>query len=254
MATVTLTVMAPATLADWNPGDPYKMLFPQLPDLSSNGVDVDASQNWLADDFQCIQNGPITDIHVWGSWKDDTIADPGHVVFNLAIYSDLPAPYPHGYSQPAMLLWSRYVDMGQFTVRTWATGLAESYWDPVTGLVSPDTACYQYNFAIPSSEAFVQTKDTVYWLALMAVPLEGYTQFGWKNSMVHFADDGVFWNSSFGDWVDLHYPIGHPLNPESVDLAFVITPEPATLSLLAMLALSLSKRGGLAVLKRKRKP
>ena len=33
-------------------------------------------------------------------------------------------------------------------------------------------------------------------------------------------------------WHDMHYPEGHPLYPESINLAFAITPEPSTLVML----------------------
>ncbi len=61
----------------------------------------------------------------------------------------------------------------------------------------------------------------------------------------HFMDDAVF--SPGGNpntiWQDLYYPNSSP--PESLDLAFVITPEPTSIILLAL--------GSVAALRRKRK-
>ena len=90
MVGVSVFLLVPAQ-ADWNPGDPAKYV--QLPDLSTSqpgaitGMDVNATwQNTstvvppvpvypfvkvLADDFPCTMTGPITDIHIWGSWLND---------------------------------------------------------------------------------------------------------------------------------------------------------------------------------------
>ena len=236
---------ASAAQASRVPGGLCKMHAPQLPDLSANGVDVDMSQNWLADDFRCTSTGPVTDVHLWCSWKNDAIADPSHVVFYLKLYSDLAATdplNPYGYSMPLAECWSGTFDSDAFTSCLRQDGLTETFWDPILGTTSPDTECYQYNITVPELSAFNQTEGTTYWLAVMAVPLEGYTQIGWKSSPDHFQDDGVYWDATFGRWIDLHYPSGHPLNPQSVDLAFVITPEPATLSLLALGGLLLIRR------------
>ncbi len=55
------------------------------------GPDVkDSRQNIvLADDFRCTSTGPITDIHLWGSWLNDA---KGVVTnFWIGIYNDVPA-------------------------------------------------------------------------------------------------------------------------------------------------------------------
>ena len=76
----TLTVLAVLMLAtapvvaDWDPGDGHKMRFPQLPDLNPTGLDANATdlhQLALADDWKCSQTGPVSDIHIWGSFKND---------------------------------------------------------------------------------------------------------------------------------------------------------------------------------------
>jgi len=59
----------------------------------SAGVDVDMSQLFLADDFECTASEPINDIHVWASFRDDMLPEdgPGSLTFEISIYSDIPA-------------------------------------------------------------------------------------------------------------------------------------------------------------------
>jgi hypothetical protein len=69
---VCIAAFVVPALADWQPGDPYKMHFPQLPD--ENGWDVKADAGLcLADDWLCTHNGPVDEIHFWGSWKGDNV-------------------------------------------------------------------------------------------------------------------------------------------------------------------------------------
>src|ERR1017187_3039010 len=54
------------------------------------GLDVKDSRDniFLAYDFPCNTPGPITDIHLWGSWLSDI---PGTITnFCIGIYNDVP--------------------------------------------------------------------------------------------------------------------------------------------------------------------
>ncbi|MCP4902422.1 MAG: PEP-CTERM sorting domain-containing protein, partial [bacterium] len=64
---------------------------------------------------------------------------------------------------------------------------------------------------------------------------------GWKTSQDHWNDNAV-WEVSNGVYAPLSDPLAQP--PTPLDMAFVITPEPTTLGLLAL--------GGLVVLKRRK--
>ena len=83
-----------ADYCDWQRGDPHKMHWPQLPDLSANGMDIDAMQTILADDFTCTATGPITGIHVWGSFADDIVPQdgPDSLSLKLSIYENNTIP------------------------------------------------------------------------------------------------------------------------------------------------------------------
>ena len=82
-----LLILAVPAWADWDPSQPFKWV--QFPDLSATGIDVNASNEFiLADDFECTQPGPLTDIHLWGSWLYDHLPfdeDPLGVRFILSI-------------------------------------------------------------------------------------------------------------------------------------------------------------------------
>jgi hypothetical protein len=246
---------APVAKADWNPGDPYKMHYPQLPDLSPTGLDVLATYGGyyfntasgayiqlgnkiLADDFLCTQSGPITDIHIWGSWLYDA-HDP-NAVFQLSIHSDIPAGSAGvPYSQPGPKLWS--LNLAPSQERIYAAA-PEHFYDPNTSaILGPDNQVWQYNFIIPPAVAFPQQQGTIYWLDVQYIPTAAFTTnlFGWKTSLNHWNDDAVFGDNLTPGadppfWRELIYPSGFP-QQGSMDLAFVITiPEPSTYALVGL--------------------
>ena len=228
--------LAPPALADWDPGMPAKWV--QMPDLDLSGVDVNASvvpgDFVLADDFLCTQSGPITGIHIWGSWYNDFLPqqDPMAVSFQLAIYADIPASEsPTGFSMPGPPLWSIDIQPGEFQARPFAQDIAEGWMDPPDFYQPPpaDTVCWQYNFVFDESMAFFQEgtpeEPMVYWLGVKAFPMED-SQFGWKTSLDHWNDDATWCfgpNPAPGPWEELVYPPGHELMGYSMDLAFVLT-------------------------------
>ncbi len=234
-ALVVFTVLAFAVtaLADWDPTEPAKWV--QFPDLDITGIDVNATApHILADDFLCRQEGPITEIHIWGSWLDDHIPFyewPEGVMFTLSLHSDIPDSLsPTGYSMPGEPLWVKRFLPGEFTAQVWASDIDEGWMNPPEEYWFPaDHVCWQYNFQIDESEAFWQegTPDhpVVYWLDVQAEPEDPGAFFGWKTSLDHWNDDAVWGQGMepyFGPWWELTYSPDHPFYPESIDLAFVI--------------------------------
>ncbi len=291
-AFVVVFSVGSTALADWDPGDDHKMHFPQLPDISSNGMDVlatwglgDAANQFgkiVADDWRCSESGPVSDIHIWGSWLNDMLpqgtdgtASADNVRFKLSIHENIPAgvdtemPWSH----PGLELWQSVFEVGdpQVTSRLYATlpvGEEEMFYDPnLDAIIGFDREVYQYNFVLTEDAAdplFHQVEGEIYWLDVQADPVEPIVAssepalFGWKTSDFnqyptpwtgnHYEDDAVFGdNIEFGGppviWVDMHYPFGHEFEGHSFDQAFVITPEPSTLVLAGLALVALAGHG-----------
>jgi len=297
LLTIGVLLLGSVALGDWDPdsADPreatnHKMHWPQMPDLTPDGMDVKTGTvygvllEWptikvLADDFECTVEGKIRDIHIWGSWKHDEfplvddgggggdvlntpIPDPGAMTFHLKIWSDFPDTDDDGpeYSHPDQLLWEKDFFPGEFAVRQYGDEGDEDWFNPNTQEWLDDNhlLAFQYNFVIDENEAFMQegTVDDpiVYWLSVDVMPFADpidELEFGWKTSQDHWNDDAVYadwiWDEVgeewlHGPWREMRYPIGHDFETESIDLAFVITPEPTTMALLAMGSVALIRR------------
>lgn len=233
----------------------------QPPDLTPTGIDVNATYpNILADDFLCQGTGPITDIHIWGSWLNNLLPinsagspDPAAVSFKLSIHTDIPTSPAVGYSMPGTEIWTSIFAPGTFTVAPPAQ-TDEQFMDPPSTIVGADTAAYEYNF-VPA-QPFVQQRGTIYWLDVQALPNQipgaAPATFGWKTSTDHWNDDAVYGSTdltvpfpgSATNWVDLVYPASSQYAGKSIDLAFDLTtlPEPGMAVVLLPSALMLHRR------------
>ena len=273
---VSIFLAAPA-VADWDVGGPYKMRWPQLPDLEY-GLDVldgpradpdlptGMYEKFLADDWECTQSGPVTEIHFWSSYLHDQ--RPAGIIpqFNLAIYEDIPEG-PNGYSIPGPVLWSVYLT--PTVEREYATAFEEFYDPNLDAIIGFDQTVWQYNFVIDPElmDPFYQEQGKVYWLGVshsadvnddgmvnlidVSLIAAGNWAYGWKTSADHHRDTAVWTDvDSMGGTGEVvgHGPWHELIDPrlgEPIDLAFVIVPEPATLSLIAL--------GGMALLARRRR-
>jgi len=162
----------------------------------------------LADDWQCKDNRPVTDIHWWGSffsysdlglpvkcWTQPYI--PAHLLpkgFHIGIWTDIPAGADQPFSHPGRLVWENYC-----TSYVW--NFAGYDYDPRVDV--PDhrerEACFQFAQFLSQNEWFRQAPDptgegTVYWLSIAAfydptVNLDYL--WGWKTRPHFFNDDAV---------------------------------------------------------------
>jgi hypothetical protein len=242
LAVAALLLSSGTVLADWDPiyssdGTTiinHKMHYPQMPDPF--GWDVNASYpKVLADDWRCSETGPVSDIHFWGSWRFDQPIPIESI--NLSIHSDVPAVPgdPNSYSHPGELLWERKLLPGEWQERIWGTG-DQGWYDPNTGeAVRPDHfITWQYN-VVDIPDPFIQELGQIYWLdvSVVAGPAGTEPRWGWKTSLDHFNDDATWTDYDLvppQPWQELR----DPLTGESLDLAFVITPEPTSALLFAL--------------------
>ncbi len=196
----------------------------QLPNLMG-GSDVWDNGPWmLADDFICTNSGPITDIHLWGSWLNDL--PNTNLLFYLAIYDDVPANPPNP-SHPGNLQWQETFYPGQYVQAYWSPA-GESFLDPgPPAVMGFDSNAWYYCFY--PTNAFVQQSSNaqpkIYWLMVYAQPLGTNTQpYGWKTTTSVLFDTSVHapWPgmvpTNYSGWVPTTSPTGLPL-----DLAFKIT-------------------------------
>jgi hypothetical protein len=200
----------------------------QIPDTTPDGIDIrvdtsDGIPRVLADDFLCSSVERITDVHLWGSWRDDRKGRIRRV--HLSFHSDDPVG-PGGsderniYSKPDELLWEKDFFEGEFSEKLFVQleEKGEYWWDPFRGVVIPDgdKQIWQVDIDIKPEEAFVQkgTEDRpiVYWIDVQVDTDEG--EFGWKTRRWpnHYNDDAVFGEDNY-NWKELRYPAGHAHAP-----------------------------------------
>ena len=249
-----------AARADWYETDNAKWV--QLPDLAyPTSLDVyDTHSAMLADDFLCTSIEPIASIHIWGSWQGDNLPglweegplapeffpDPSLVNFRLSIHADIPEDPHTEFSIPGEKLWEEFFDPGEFTVRLSDEAL-QGWYNPNTGdyIAQDHGGVWQYNFypQEPFEQLGTVDESIVYWLSVDA-KVQGDdldAEFGWKTSLDHWNDDAVWidapdHNPSWDDWQELFHPDPPATYPDglSLDMAFVIVPEPVTMAVLAL--------------------
>jgi hypothetical protein len=214
---VLLCVLGMPVLADWEPTEAHKMHYPQLPDPNGWDVRFDGL-NRVADDWQCTESGPVTEIHFWASWQADIVGGINSV--HARIYSDQPEDEFNPFSHPKDELWESTFLGPDLAIRDAGSG-DQGWYDPnEPGWNRPDHSFfYQVNIE-NIIEPFEQVEGTIYWLELEVASEGG--MIGWKTSQDHFNDDSVYWETGIG-WMELIDPVD---GTTSLDQAFVIVPEP----------------------------
>jgi len=203
-----------------------------LPPNIDGGLDVKDSRDniVLADDFLCTSTGPITDIHLWGSWLNDqhgTITS-----FWIGIYNDVPAVTNAANqkitpSHPGQnLLWQQSFGLGQYAENPYATG-SEYFYNPTNNtIMGGDQSAWYYCFypTNPFIQQGTANQPTNYWLAVSAQISDPVTLFGWKTSLIPYNDAAV-WGTvdasglPIGNWQSMT----NPINQQQINLSFKLT-------------------------------
>lgn len=225
----------------WPPENP--VLWQQLPDLSTSGLDIFAnSPKVLADDFTANEGSLITDIHFWGGWfngylpqsPDCGMGSPNNVSFTVTIRAN-----------SSTESWQQTFLPGEFTTSLHDEG-SQGFFNPNTGQYTRYNQVWQYDFYLDEGAFNLpEDSDGLYWLEVSASPTDQQAFFGWRTSDDPKGNSAVWDDYPLDSWNQLQYPSGHELEGQSVDLAFAITteaPEPATLLLLGLGAMALRRR------------
>ena len=197
------------------------------------GLDVWNTPYVLADDFVCTNSGPISDIHLWGSWLSDNYLT-NSITFWLGIYDDVPAGPVNAFSHPGTnLLWQQWFTPGQYAETIWTANAQEQFLDPgPTNILGTDSEVWYYCFYPTNAFQQLGTAQTnkTYWLAAYAQLPVGINQlYGWKTTtnVLHDTSVHAFWPgippTSNPGWTPTVYqpPTGGPV--KSLDLAFKLT-------------------------------
>jgi len=179
------------------PGNVVK--FRQNPDPTVRGLDVldswltnNGPATLLADDFICTRTGPVSDIHLWGSWLNDLV--DYWPTFWIGIWSDVPASNNIP-SHPGNLLWWQQFSPGQYRASLQQTVPFEQFLDPNAPprIIGQDRQIWKYDFfpKQPFRQLGSPQAPRVYWLSAVTKTAPGRV-FGWKTTRDHFNDYAVY--------------------------------------------------------------
>jgi len=200
--------------------------------------------NIVADDWNCKDDRPITDVHWWGSYLGWNEPVPPQLPqsFHLGIWTDVPDPNennPDTFSHPGELIW-------EHDCNDYVWNFAGYDWDPRQGEYDPCEpyypmeACFQFTQLLPQDAWFYQEpleddpNGRIYWLSIAPKwDDEPAYKWGWKTRPHFFQDDAVIiqdatiWPPVIGSQWSGGVPIKFPPYPDpegiTFDVAFQLT-------------------------------
>lgn len=167
---------------------------------------------FVADDWECKDDRPITDIHWWGSFIGWTQPHPPPIMpraFHLGIWTDVPKDpaNPDSFSHPGVLIWENYCDNYVWNFagydrdpRNYPPGVEPPN---EVGFDEPMDTCFQFNQLLSQDEWFYQEpgnepdKPRIYWLSIAPIfnPWDydnaDFYRWGWKTRRPEWNDDAV---------------------------------------------------------------
>jgi hypothetical protein len=200
-----------------------------------NEISIYDGNQIVADDWECVNDDPVTDIHWWGSFKgwNDSNQPPDTELptsFHITFWNDVPAnpAEPNSFSHPNEVVWE--TDCYNFT-----TKFVGWDYDPRTNCFE---TCFYYEQDLTEAEYFFQRTNpggtaSIYWISIAAQYPAGSTtdhQWGWKTRRRFFNDDAVKISKPtmphIGDKYQDGKPIYWPDPTQSWDMAFELTARP----------------------------
>lgn len=183
---------------------PIEIDIPETEVADINGWDEWSNYNnmpVMADDWECNDTRPITDIHWWGSFQGWTLQVPPSVMpraFHLGIWTDVPNPDPCDpveFSHPGELIWENIC-----TSYVWNYAGVDV--DPLNRPEYENESCFQFTQLLSEDEWFHQEPmedgtPNVYWLSIAAIwdanqmNSSDFHEWGWKTRPHFYNDDAV---------------------------------------------------------------
>jgi uncharacterized repeat protein (TIGR01451 family) len=204
----SMTSMTNVAVADWEPGDGHKMHYPQLPpgpEGCSVMATVSGSPCYVADDWQCSESGPVTDIHFWGH----CLGSPcGIQSFEIRIAKK--TNYGVG-----PIEWVREFPISDVIVSA-PIGATPLHWfNPLTGDYDDNVSGMYWQYNIENIDnPFIQVEGEEYWLIIGAHMSVAGALWGWEDVKGSSFGSPAIFSQDLNQW----QVIGRVK-----DLAFVIT-------------------------------
>ncbi len=153
----------------------------------------------LADDWECSDYRPVTDVHWWGSFIGWTQPYPptGQLPqgFHIGIWTDVPVSPTNPFSHPGNLVWENKCESFVWNF----AGYDLDPRDPTQGGIENE-ACFQFAQFLSQDQWFHQKPNpetgnkTIYWISIGAYYSPNQTiqyPWGWKTRPKFFNDDAV---------------------------------------------------------------
>ncbi|MHC4547098.1 MAG: DUF7901 domain-containing protein [Planctomycetota bacterium] len=122
----------------------------------------------MADDWQCKDDRPVTDIHWWGSFLGWGEPYPPPILpsaFHIGIWTNTRAGVDASFSHPDHLIWENFCD-------NWVWNFYGYDEDPRQADPDFKETCFQFNQLLSEDEWFYQEPNepnTIYWLSIAAI-------------------------------------------------------------------------------------
>lgn len=210
---IAASFAANAVIAHWEVKDGHKMHYPQLPQ-GDHGYSIRADGHrpcYVADDWQCSESGPVTDIHFWGHCMG------GFCEFKAFEIMIAEKKDPCGVGE---ILWKRAFPLSQVYVSDPIPATPQDWYDPCTGEYYENVGEEYWQYNIENiDDPFIQEKGEEYWLIISAY-MESNTKtiWGWRAAKTEPFGCPALCSPDLQKWDTAAIDKG--------DVAFVITGEP----------------------------